>query len=423
MASKEFGGVQQGTAKPPNRRRISVWAVPNDVMARGTTTLGAKYTGLGGVLDDVSLQATFYNNPKMTGVIWDFDFIPGGKDAEKDKWLADVKKALAADGIQVLAGYELMHLDPKEQPRPPVKQPGESDADFAGRQSKFKANLTRFNAKKASFDGLNDWLNASIDGGEAPAMDTFVASLVAFYNQHCKDYDGISFDIEGLGPTGPHTVDQMARAASTFYGKIADAIWPKIVGVANGALVSATAAFNHYKNGGPPTSPSSSQAAMSGALVNPFEMAANHPNLIVRPMMYDGQPAFSATKGAPDDKHEGMMQWQRDMCMYALVTCNGGKGIRNSSFQVGIKTTSTGGTGLGGVTTAQTILAHATECRTHKSRKTQGAQDPDVPDDVGIIFFPSLGSSTTYGNVDGAINPTGPKAGPVGTPLQVPKLF
>jgi len=95
MASKELiGGVQQGTAKPVNRRRISVWAQPNDVMARGTSTVNTAYTKLGGVLDDVSLQMTFYNSAKMDAMIWDFDFLPGGKDAEKDKWLADVKSGL-----------------------------------------------------------------------------------------------------------------------------------------------------------------------------------------------------------------------------------------------------------------------------------------------------------------------------------------
>src|SRR5262249_39849256 len=149
--------------------------------------------------------------------------------------------------IQVLAGYELMRLDAKEQPRPPVRDKDDTDAKFAERQQRFKANLARFNAKKASFDALNDWLNTSITGGESPPMDTYVNTLVAFFNQHCKNYDGISFDIEGLGPTGSNTVDQMAKAVSKFYGKIADAIWPKIVAVANGALVSATAAFNNYK--------------------------------------------------------------------------------------------------------------------------------------------------------------------------------
>ena len=33
--------------------------------------------------------------------------------------------------------------------------------------------------------------------------------------------NGISFDIEGLGPTGSNTIAQMAKAVSTFYGKVA----------------------------------------------------------------------------------------------------------------------------------------------------------------------------------------------------------
>jgi hypothetical protein len=145
----------------------------------------------------------------------------------------------------------------------------------------------------------------------------------------------------------------------------------------------------------------------------------------VRPMMYDGQPRFSKTKGALQDNHEGMMQWQRDMCAYALAACNGGKGISNASFQVGIKTSSQGGTGLGGATTEDKILAHATECRIHKSRRTAtppAGKVPDIPDDVGIIFFPGLSGVTTVDKVDAAINPTGPAAGIVGTPIQVPRI-
>jgi hypothetical protein len=426
MASKELiGGVRQGTAKPVNRRRISVWAQPNDVMARGTSTVNAAYTKLGGVLDDVSLQMTFCNSAKMNAVIWDFDFLPGGKDAEKDKWLADVKSGLGAVKIQVLAGYELMRLDPAKRPALPTQLPGEETAAFAARTKRARADQVRFDAKSGSFNGFNDWLNASIAGGETPKMDSFVTSLQTFFEGHCKGYDGISFDIEGLGPTGSNTVAQMAKAVSTFYGKVADAIWPKVVGIAAGALVSATDAFNDYATGGPPTAPSRSQRAIAGALVQPYEMAVNHPNLIVRPMMYDGQPAFSKTKGAPRDPVEGMLQWQRDMCVYALVTCNGGKGIANGSFQVGIKTNSQGGTGLGGVTTEARILAHATECRTHKSRRTAAlpaGRDPDIPDDVGIIFFPGLSGVTTYPNIDGALNPTGPAAGLVGTPIQVPRI-
>ena len=382
MASKELiGGVRQGTAKPVNRRRISVWAQPNDVMPRGASTVNSAYTKLGGVLDDVSLQMTFCNSAKLDAVVWDFDFLPGGKDTEKDKWLADVKSA--------------------------------------------RADQVRFDAKSGAFNGFNDWLNASIAGSESPKLDVFIKTLQTFFDTHCKGYDGISFDIEGLGPTGSNTVAQMAKAVSTFYGKVADSIWPKAVGIAAGALVSATDAFNDYANGGPPTAPSRSQRAIPGALVQPYEMAVNHPNLIVRPMMYDGQPAFSKTKGAPRDNAEGMLQWQRDMCVYALVTCNGGKGIANGSFQVGIKTNSQGGTGLGGVTTETNLLRHATECRTHKSRKTAtlpAGQDPDIPDDVGIIFFPSLSGVTTYAKIDGALNPTGPAAGIVGTPIQVPRI-
>jgi len=318
-----------------------------------------------------------------------------------------------------------MRLDPAKRPALPTQLPDEDSATFAARVKRARADQVRFDAKSGSFKGFNDWLNASIAGSETPTMDSFVTSLQTFFEGHCKGYDGISFDIEGMGPTGSNTVAQMAKAVSTFYGKVADAIWPKVVGVAAGALVSATDAFNDYANGGPPTAPSRSQRAIAGALVQPYEMAVNHPNLIVRPMMYDGQPAFSKTKGAPRDSAEGMLQWQRDMCVYTLVTCNGGKGIASGSLQVGIKTSSQGGTGLGGVTTEANILRHAAECRTHKSRKTAAlpaGQDPDIPDNVGIIFFPGLGGVTTYPKIDGALNPTGPAAGLVGTPIQVPRV-
>ena len=407
---KKPSTVKQGTAKPPNRRRISVWAVPNDVVVRGTHTIGARYQGLGGVLDDVSLQATFCNKADLSDLRWDPNFMPGAKDAEIDTWLADVQKGLAKDKIQVLAGYALMAQTAADQPQPPVRAPSDSDEDFAAKQTKYQRNLALYNTKKANFDALDNWLNAAIDGNESPKMDVFVASLVAFFNKHCPDYDGISFDIEGLTPTGSHTVDAMGKAVSRFFGAVAAAIDPKIVAVATGALVSPTNAFNNYKGG----SKSGSQTAIVSAQTMPYEMAVGHANLIVRPMMYDGQPAHDG------GQHEAMLQWQRDMCVYALVTCNGGKGIASGSFQVGLKTSAKGGTGLGAVTTKGDIKDHATECRTHKSRTSSGATAPDIADDVGIIFFPSIGP-TTYADVDAALNPGAAPAGSSGTPLQVPR--
>ena len=394
----------QATVSPAVRVRVSVWAVPNDVVVRGTHTITSKYQGLAGLLDDVSLQATFCNKPDLSDMRWDPNFLPGAKDKEVDQWLADVQQGLTKDKIQVLAGYALMAQKASEEPKAPARKDGESDDDFKTRQQAFQRNLSLFKTKKANFDGFNGWINDAADGSENPKMDTFVKTLVAFYQKHCASYDGISFDIEGLTPrqNSDAGIDKLAKAVSSFFGKVADALPSQIVGVATGALIDAKTAFNN-DNG-------TTVKALVQARVMPYEMAVGHKNLIVRPMMYDGQPLNSA------GKHEGMMQWQRDMCDYALKKCNSGSGIPNGSFQVGLKTLAAGGAdghGIGSVTTGSDIVAHAKLCRTHMARANSA-------DNVGIIFFPGIGASS-YKDVDAAINAGAPRAGLAGTPVQVPR--
>ena len=64
--------------------RISVWAVPNDVVVRGTHTIAPSTRGSAGVLDDVSLQATCCNKADLSDLRWDPNFLPGAKDDEVD---------------------------------------------------------------------------------------------------------------------------------------------------------------------------------------------------------------------------------------------------------------------------------------------------------------------------------------------------
>ena len=285
----------QATVSPAVRVRVSVWAVPNDVVVRGTHTITSKYQGLAGLLDDVSLQATFCNKPDLSDLRWDPNFLPGAKDKEVDQWLADVQKGLTKDKIQVLAGYALMAQKASEEPKAPARKDGESDDDFKTRQQAFQRNLSLFKTKKANFDGFNSWINDAADGSENPKMDMFVATLVAFYQKHCASYDGISFDIEGLTPrqNSDAGIDKLAKAVSSFFGKVADALPSQIVGVATGALIDAKTAFNN-DNG-------TTVKALVQARVMPYEMAVGHKNLIVRPMMYDGQPAQQRRQARGDD--------------------------------------------------------------------------------------------------------------------------
>ena len=63
-----------------------------------------------------------------------------------------------------------------------------------------------------------------------------------------------------------------------------------------GALVSDVNAFYNYKDGAPPAKPSGATQAFASALAHPYEMAVGHANLIVRPMVYDGQPVHKDGK-------------------------------------------------------------------------------------------------------------------------------
>jgi hypothetical protein len=419
----------------PQRLRHSVWAVPNDVMARGTQTLGKSYRNLAKVVDDVSLQMTFCNKADMSGCRWDPLFLPGGPkrekpddpdpaDQERIDWLTQVVKLLQeGSSIQVLAGYKL--IDPGKPP----KEPDSNAADYAAKKRQYNLDKALFDANKANFDAFNKLLNAAITNASAlgqkkeaaepgkeakkedPKIDTskiekFADELVKFFKANCSTCDGISFDIEGIFPIASSSLDHqkaLGLAATEFYRFVASKIEPKIVAVAAGALVDDVIAFNNYKDG----VLSGRTQAFASAIAHPYEMALGHPNLIVRPMMYDGQPLHKS-------KTEAMLQWERDMLDYALSKA-GGKGIPSANFQVGIKTISKGGTGLGNITSPATVDEVARICRTHE---VAGSGRPAM---VGLIYFPYVEAMGSFKGHNAALNPGAPEAGGDGTPLQAPR--
>lgn len=343
-----------------------------------------------GILDDISLLKTLLNSPDSNMTIgFDPSVLPGtskeNEQIRKDFYNGVIERA-HQNGIQLLIG-------------------------FAHASNNGKTNASR---------AFESWLE---NPPSTRTIDKVAEDIVNFMDQHLPAADGISFDIESVGSHGELTTAQeitrhevLTRNFAEFYRTLALKLEPsnRIVTFAPAAFVaddltSRTFHVDEDKRikkdeSGKPMVISTLKGAPSFYVQN-FKIAAGHPNIIVRPMVYDN---FS--RG--DDVKQFLQNWQRDVIDYALRSqCKGGAGLTAKQFQLGIKTFEGPGQKravkpMDGVMLRDEDLAST--CR-----------DICMTKKVGVILFASAPQKFTVCN--NALNPFVPNAGlSANFPAQVP---
>ena len=307
---------------------------------------------LAGVVDDVSMLETFFITGNG-GCDFDKRFAGGQKPEKKKEVCQQIISGCHTRGIQVLCGYE-GGLDPKKSDPKKGKQENTAEATF------FREFLR----------------NASIATVEKHAHSIYEKIFVDLG----LDFDGVSFDLEIIG------LDLMTEELEALYGTLAS-----LLARDNRVLAYASSLFK--VDGDPPGD------NVSHLRSQPYRFAKLAPNIIVRPMGYDGGQR---------------VEWHGPGIDCALREVK----LHPSQFQMGVKLANKmGGAKIGN--------AEAWSAKTIQEHIVQQYR----PNRIGMISF-ALGGDTEPGNgplraaiktFDPVLNPGGPKAGTVATPLQCPR--
>jgi hypothetical protein len=388
------------------RCRISAWTDPAVFRtANGKfdpTALKAEvFSGQPGgyrVLDDISLLLSIIDdNTAALKVGWDTRTLPGDPKNVSTYVQQIIDHCHDVLGVQCLIGWE------------------RKDA----RGSKFEA-----------------WARMATP---TPSVDDFTDRIVDFCEKNLKNYDGISFDIEGLTPT-PDTnpaklkanTELMKQNLSAFYrtlarklaspgaplptmeGKSFDAGYDRMVAFAAAPLIGPQKEANgtedgkikksrfieHETDGRPKrdggrfvTRSGTLQTAEPSFLIHDWEVGGAN-NIIVRPMCYDIDPAFTTDR---------LYDWHWDIVEYAVRLSKAGK-MPVGCFQLGLRTNANNPGRAGQVSDAEI----ARRC-----------QNFLAPSGVGVCFFPT--SRSHWRQTNDALNSGLREAGrTLGQPVQQP---
>ncbi len=335
------------------RLRNSVWTSGSGMFDDKGGLRSDVIDDLAGTVDDLSMLETFFMKVDKPEVGFDPRFLKG-KPAEADKaaLCKQVIDACHAKGIQLLCGYE------------GVAEGGKNSAQAEA----FKEFL-----KKATIRDIEDHARAI-------HHKIFVDLKL--------DFDGIGFDIETVGV---NTMDQQFEA---LYGTLA-----QLLAKDNRILTYASATF--AKDG-----ETSHEAAHMRS--QRYSLAKLAPNIIARPMGYDGGHVYNE-------------QTKKGLHKEGIDCALGDVGLHPSQFQMGVKLVGfllSGGRQKVGISSPWDAATVQKRC-----------DDLYRPNRIGLISFaiggPSEPSSaqmrTSIKSFDPKLNPRGPKAGTVGSPLQCPR--
>jgi hypothetical protein len=277
------------------RKRLSLWTAeaifpmdgavmmnPND--PRFEPTLAATLDRAQGHLDDISLLRTV-NIDASNNAGWDHGeaasgssaYLPGVPTSDGKRMVTEMLIRLCHErGIQLLVGYGI--VTPGTAPSP--------------RGNRFLQMIRN------------------------PAVrDAHVESLVAFLDAQVPDYDGISFDLE---INGTHRTEAERESFRAFYAAVAENLAKKnkVVTFAAGAS----------------TSRAEENAAHGLFFAQAYRIAVGIPNLIVRPMAYDGPSS---------EPEEALYRWHERIADYAIdrneSEPNPGGLLHPAQLQMGLK--------------------------------------------------------------------------------------
>lgn len=326
-----------------SRIRISMWANP-DHMVGGLS--GGKVVFKPSIvkalesttgLDDVSFVQTI--QPIEGGKVAFAHSWLGGAPKLRESYCHDVVELLHSMKLQVLCGYEVVD------------------------RGKSVSDLSKF---------FNSWL-ASASPGDIKGHAQEIANFVNGYG-----FDGIGFDLEtnGLGfrPQHEPNLRLLFQELATILSK-------------DNKIVT-------YANAGPVSPHGDGETDMKFMKIQPFALAKVAPNIIARPMCYDGSgPA----------NHTG---WLKHIINTALGTGPGQAGLHPSQLQLGIKVYHF----EYGYVSADTLESH---CKDFLRANRVGIV-------CYILHVDHPGRISNCARYDTALNPGEAPRGTPGQPLQCP---
>jgi hypothetical protein len=325
MGDEKTITAQQGTAKPPQRLRLSIWAGSH--LVTPSSIKGAEK-----IIDDISLLKTLSVKTDDQHVL---------KQAVLDSQgnPTPIKKA-----VKLLAPLDVQ-FDPDVQPAPDTFYGAAIDACHqVGIQCLAGWDMAR---NDLPMQTMSLWFKDLHDGkfpDKDKEIDRVVQQILGFVNQDFHSgsktvhFDGISFDMEQVAVA-------VADEAIAFYQAVADGLATatkdtnKFCGVAAGQLVDDTHSHFVRDAAGNITH---QQQAIATAIAHRWSMAKDHALLVVRPMAYDDWPltnlppaASGATPGPGSHQQPPSVitQWHNDMMDFAAKT-----GVPPEQFQLGVKT-------------------------------------------------------------------------------------
>lgn len=226
-----------------------------------------------------------------------------------------------------------------------------------------------------------DWISNPVN----PTLQEHAAAIVKFlWDDHKLDFDGIGFDLE-LNGLKPHH----KGAFIDFYGHLADLL------KARGKVLSIATGIGDI---------GAEDRCLSTFVAQPFEIARGHGNVIMRPMCYD---MF-------DWSDEKLERWRVHAADYALNTV----GLAPSQFQLGLKTSNNSDIFGDPPKPKKPAGWSPRKCCLDGAGVADFCKRNLRPRNVGVITFAGFTDSAT---IDAGLNPSGPKAGTAGEPLQQPR--
>jgi hypothetical protein len=314
-------------------------------------------------IDDVSLVDTIDFDPAHPGEVkWSRGFLPLGNPKLRAPYLRDLIEKCRASDIQVGVGYAIVDRG--------------NAVGYLGKA--FAAWLDAPKLKDAT--------------QQAEALDKKRADIarhgeriLEFFQEQDIDIDGLTFDFECNSLRMPHKDNMALLIQSTARAFAPHNKW---VAYDNAPFLERDGGYTTYT---------------SSMRIQPYALCVNTPNLMARPMCYNGEPT----------SHKDL---KSSIAVALAPASNKGGGIHPSQLQMAIRHWG-----------AQSSLALA--------EILQRAQETLAPNRVGLVLYPfPFDASTTRDNrisamkaflekllrIDAALNPGLPRR--PGQPLQVPKL-
>lgn len=408
------------------------------------------------VIDDISLLQTIIDDDTPgIGIRFDRRVLSATNDATRkgffNKVIAHCHDVL---GVQCLIGFERARMDPK--PRPPKKpdDPPNKPPD------KLEPSLST-------------WFKMATP---VPSIDDVTTRIVAFCDEHMPEFDGISFDLEGLaGPpsTLPFAIANMEAFYTSLARKLRKEPWPagavrdrdRLVTLASGNLIGrrpnlkgerghvmrSSRKLKHEPNGelsrvgDDYVSATDPLEAAYMEQAQDYELGRADQNLIIRPMSYDN---FQRTDGPQvlDDWHADIVRHMRTIKLGGPPVTIGNETfsepVETASFQLGLKTVPGPGQedqvdpkgtikkGMDGVmggfsggdrdpVSKRLNPAKANSLSARIKHVRERCTNLLHPNGIGVCFFPT--SPGMWKDANEALNPTMPEAGvSLGHPKQAP---